>query len=321
MPFQKGRPLLLRKRDAAESMTETDNRLEECYVKDIIRGNPDPSSDASKRFAALRDALDEEREIWKAKVDFYEARAAKLDETADRNKALEAEIHMLKREQNRLEAKLTNVGEVTFDQAFEIEYEHMLLYPAEQRPRRSFEESFQYLLKFRKQFGNFEMTRDYITPDGYRLGRWVKNLRFAYKTLKETGTTNRTLEQAHIDRLLAIGFEFERLEKAKVPWETRLQQLKQYKDRLGTTKVPNAYKHDDNLGGWVDTVRHRYNGKRNYAPLAESQINDLNALGFVWQVRKRKKPPTTQEDADTSPPAKAAAAKTEGDELDETPAS
>ena len=73
-------------------------------------------------------------------------------------------------------------------------------------------------------------------PETYKedptLGRWVAQQCAAYR--------KQTLPQDRIDAMTDIGFDFTPGDK-KVPFETRLNQLKAYKDINGNVKVPRRY--------------------------------------------------------------------------------
>ena len=67
------------------------------------------------------------------------------------------------------------------------------------------------------------------------------------------------------------------------PWEVMLNQLKSYKEEHGHCKVPA---HRDKLGRWVTKQRtqHRLN------KLTAGQEEQLNLLGFEWQLQSQAKP-------------------------------
>ena len=73
-------------------------------------------------------------------------------------------------------------------------------------------------------------------PETYKddviLGRWVAQQRALFR--------KQTLPQDRIDALTNIGFDFTPGDK-KVPFETRLEQLKAYKEIHGDVKVPRRY--------------------------------------------------------------------------------
>lgn len=73
-------------------------------------------------------------------------------------------------------------------------------------------------------------------PETYKenplLGRWVSQQRAMFR--------KQTLTQDRIDSLTAIGFDFHPGDK-KIMFETRLEQLKEYKDKHGDVNVPRRF--------------------------------------------------------------------------------
>ena len=73
-------------------------------------------------------------------------------------------------------------------------------------------------------------------------------------------------------------------------WETRYQQLIEYKAEHGDCNVPMR-KDDPQLGEWVGQQRKQYKAKKEgkKAAITEERIQKLDGLGFTWQLRKRKR--------------------------------
>ena len=68
-------------------------------------------------------------------------------------------------------------------------------------------------------------------------------------------------------------------EKAQVPWETRFDELVQYKAKHGDCDVPTK---QGKLGTWVGTQRGAYRDDT----LAQDRIDRLNSIGFKWTRMK-----------------------------------
>eukprot|EP00536_Pseudo-nitzschia_multiseries_P017739 jgi/Psemu1/226318/e_gw1.1778.15.1 len=98
-----------------------------------------------------------------------------------------------------------------------------------------------------------------------QLGYWVHNQR-RYCKKKE-----------RIDLLNAIGYVWD----AEGAWMKMYQRLVEYKERYRTTRVPQTYKADPQLGRWVATQRQRCKKKE--------RVELLNTIGFVWNVNKNNK--------------------------------
>ena len=93
-----------------------------------------------------------------------------------------------------------------------------------------------------------------------------------------------SLTQERVDILTNIGFIW--IAVADIPWQTRLEQLKGYKEKYGNCLVPNKFKEENALGRWVDKQRHDYRklkeGKKSV--MVEERIRQLEELGFCWSV-------------------------------------
>ena len=107
------------------------------------------------------------------------------------------------------------------------------------------------------------------------LGRWVIQQRANQKAGK--------LSDDRVARLDSIGFDFssqDRRRRLPVPWETRFDELKEYKSQHGNCDVPQK---DDYLGRFVDKQRQMYREGK----LKQDRIDSLEAMGFEWGARTR----------------------------------
>ena len=115
-----------------------------------------------------------------------------------------------------------------------------------------------------------------------QLGKWVNKQRTVYKA--------GSLAKDRTDRLISIGFKWALKETSpKVPWETRFDELVQYKAKHGDCKVPRS---QGQLGEWVDTQRYRYTKSK----LAQDRIDRLNNIGFKWALSGKATPWETRFD-------------------------
>ena len=122
---------------------------------------------------------------------------------------------------------------------------------------------FQELLKYKAKHGDCDVS----TKKG-KLGQWVGHQRSTYKT--------DSLAQGRIDRLDSIGFKWS-LKEAALPWETRFNELVQYKAKHGDCNVPVK---QGQLGKWVSTQRTAYMA----GSLAQDRIDRLNNVGLKWAM-------------------------------------
>jgi hypothetical protein len=104
--------------------------------------------------------------------------------------------------------------------------------------------------------------------DGFTLGRWVSKQR----------TNKESIYSDQLDRLEALGFVWDAREAAR---EEAVEVLRQFHAREGHSKVPAAYEVDGfRLGTWVS------NRRKEQDSLSPERIKRLEALGFVWDIRK-----------------------------------
>lgn len=175
---------------------------------------------------------------------------------------------------------------------------------------------YQELKRFKEKFGHC------IVPTKYKpnpsLGCWVSTQRVHYKRLKVGRHT--ALTQSKIERLTEIGFiwdasEITKEEKnnirtvttkkkvvgkrkkgkgdedvtvpSKLPWVDMFRKLRAYKQEYGDTLVPSRFK-DKALANWVVAQRRSFKAKGS-TRLAQSRIDLLDDIDFVWDPSKSKK--------------------------------
>ena len=144
------------------------------------------------------------------------------------------------------------------------------------------------LKEYRKKHGNC------LVPTNYQhnksLGKWVKKQRYQYR-LKLEGKYS-TMTDERINELEAIDFvwnaRFDGL-TANELWDQRLEELKEYRKKHGNCNVPKGYSSNKQLGLWVYTQRkeYRFKQKRMKAKITDKRIKELEAIGFVWEVKKK----------------------------------
>jgi hypothetical protein len=88
-----------------------------------------------------------------------------------------------------------------------------------------------------------------------------------------------------------------RTSTTRVSWEERIRMLKEYKSQHGDLLIPIRYKANPSLGKFVHNTREQYKlfYKRtpaNYkkkCSLTQERIDELNALGFVWNTQRTER--------------------------------
>lgn len=125
------------------------------------------------------------------------------------------------------------------------------------------------------------------------LGRWVGALRKEKKAVDEnpayalvpddcTPATIVQLNKARIAQLDELGFDWNVSRPPTVTWRARYQQLVEYKERFGDTRVPYEWKDNPQLAEWIHTQRNNYRKK----VLAADRVDLLEKIGFEWSLRE-----------------------------------
>ncbi|EIC28452.1 DEAD/DEAH box helicase [Methylomicrobium album] len=140
------------------------------------------------------------------------------------------------------------------------------------------EEAFEQLQSYVSLHGNAKVTRNYVTPDGFKLASWVNNQR--------TKKSQNSLPQDRIERLEALpGWSWRPLTEQK---DEPFEQLQSYVSLHGNANVPRNYVTSNgfNLGGWVNNQR----VKKSQNSLPQDRIERLEALpGWSWRPLTEQK--------------------------------
>jgi superfamily II DNA or RNA helicase len=131
------------------------------------------------------------------------------------------------------------------------------------------------LVAYKAVEGHCNVPHRHQTKDGVHLGTWLNTQRATKKRGK--------LSDERSDRLEAEGF-FWSGEEAR--WETGYLQLVAYKAVEGHCNVPHRHQTKDgfSLGVWVSQQRQAQ--KQEQGKLSAERIQRLEAIGFVWDLRK-----------------------------------
>mmetsp|Transcript_25990 Transcript_25990/g.29715 ORF Transcript_25990/g.29715 Transcript_25990/m.29715 type:complete len:287 (-) Transcript_25990:276-1136(-) len=107
------------------------------------------------------------------------------------------------------------------------------------------------------------------------------NIKEPKRRKKDNGTKSRLSDERE-ELLNGINFVWSRQDHI---WNTRLDQLKQFKIEHGHTRVPTK---GGKLGNWVMLQRLQYSlqvkGEKN--TLTDQRIKALNEIGFVWHMQE-----------------------------------
>jgi hypothetical protein len=147
------------------------------------------------------------------------------------------------------------------------------------------------LQNFKIQHGHCRVPRHFIQNP--KLGRWVMNVRSHYQFLQK-GRKSSLITAKRLVQLQTIDFDFCPKNKSHTKyyidrWVLHLTELKQFKKENGHCRVPQRYKENKKLGGWVLYVRHQYRKFRNgqgSSTMTHDRINELKRLDFDFEPRK-----------------------------------
>ena len=148
------------------------------------------------------------------------------------------------------------------------------------RPEEAWERGFAQAERYAQAHGNLLVPAKYVTPDGFKLGNWISNLRRQRASAKR----ETSLTEARIQRLDAIGMQWNAHD---AQWEENYQAASQYYREHGDLLVPSTYKTEAGfaLGAWIRNLRQARSGVSAYRPLTEEQIRRLDRIGMVWSTK------------------------------------
>ena len=139
---------------------------------------------------------------------------------------------------------------------------HQLTGPREE----GWEQGFVHLAEFREKFGHCNVGA--MHKEHKKLLGFVKDQRYRFSI--------GTLEQYRIDKLLAIGFEFERNYR-EGKWQAWFDKLSAYKEDNGHMNV--LHKEDEGLAKWIATQRREFRKNK----LDKGRQQKLISIGFEWK--------------------------------------
>lgn len=138
----------------------------------------------------------------------------------------------------------------------------------------------EHAVQYWKKNGTLDIPVSYVCEDGFGLGRWLGTARATYRRKQNAGLDPLTMP--HIKTMDEMGFKWELADSI---FDDGLAHAKNYYRVHSTLDVPKSTKMEDGfqLGKWVSTMRQRYKQNGHNAPLSNEQIEQLEAIGMVWQ--------------------------------------
>eukprot|EP00542_Grammatophora_oceanica_P000828 CAMPEP_0194070140 /NCGR_PEP_ID=MMETSP0009_2-20130614/88023_1 /TAXON_ID=210454 /ORGANISM="Grammatophora oceanica, Strain CCMP 410" /LENGTH=354 /DNA_ID=CAMNT_0038723391 /DNA_START=218 /DNA_END=1282 /DNA_ORIENTATION=- len=165
----------------------------------------------------------------------------------------------------------------------QVEVLNSIQFPWNTRGEEHWQLHFELLVAFKEEHGHTLVSRsDQANP---KLSLWVVDQRRQMKLWKEGKNTTMTKERQRL--LDDVGFVWQVRNKSS--WEIRFKELLEYKEKHGTTVVPQHYKENKALGKWVAKQREQYRflkeGRHSF--LTPDRLELLNTCGFIWSLKGR----------------------------------
>ncbi len=125
-------------------------------------------------------------------------------------------------------------------------------------------------------YGNLEIKKRYVCPDGSPLGAWLNTQRMVY-----SGKATGVLTDIQIEKLSEIGMRWKNASELK--WQKNLEAAKRYFEEHGNLNVPVSDREyfGVKLGRWLNRLR------LEKKTLSEEQIKSLDEIGMVWNAKDK----------------------------------
>ena len=137
------------------------------------------------------------------------------------------------------------------------------------------EENYNRAKAYYKAFGNLDIPPNFLTDDGQKLGRWIREQR------KRRRLGRITQEQIELLDQIEMNWDGH---PTNLSWEQWYQFAKAYYEEHGDLEVPPNYKVNGYwLGKWISNQREIRSGKRESQSLTAEQISLLDAIKMRWR--------------------------------------
>jgi len=128
------------------------------------------------------------------------------------------------------------------------------------------------LSEYRAEFGDCRVVKQYVCPDGYKLGEMIVSIRYA----KNSSRGSRRVTPAMESALSSLGFVWN-----NGSWQTDfIRYLRLYRREYGHCDVPDSYTCPD--GYRLGSRASRMRSSRKIGPIPQGLIRQMDSLGFVW---------------------------------------
>ena len=141
--------------------------------------------------------------------------------------------------------------------------------------------------RFKEQWEEtYDIAREYYQEHGSLDG--LRNERIKGKNIYQWLVDQKknygrgVLSQERIEKLEQIGINWDIKEVRRLSWEKMYEKAKEYYNQTG--KLLSI--EDKQLRNWIQIQRLAYYGKGTYRPLTKQQIEKLEQIGMVWNVKE-----------------------------------
>ena len=141
-------------------------------------------------------------------------------------------------------------------------------------------EALKELQTYYQEHGNLDIKARYETADGFKLGRWICNLR----TKVKTKGLDQSLTKEQQEQLAALGMIWDRNTEK---WEEYFEVAEEYYRTHGNLNVRTKYVTDNGipLGRWLTDISNQLNSETRSAALSEEQLTRLKKIGFQTEKK------------------------------------
>ena len=145
------------------------------------------------------------------------------------------------------------------------------------------QQSFAAAKKYVEEHGNLQVSANYVTEEGIKLGRWLANQIKIYNGTK-AGAAD--LSPWQKQKLESIGIVWKN--KYEDGWDTRYALAKAYYEKNGDLEMPLNYTVDGiNLDKWIRNIRLKWNNPAaSNLVLTEERIQQMDAVGMRWSNKR-----------------------------------
>lgn len=129
-----------------------------------------------------------------------------------------------------------------------------------------------------QEHGNLDIPIQYETPEGLKLGQWIKRMRRDYK--------KGVLEKRMMERLEAVGMIWDVRNRQ---WEDFYQATRLYYQKHRNLRIVPSYVDPEGrcLGTWIQRLRKWYKQGK----LTTEQIRRLESIGMIWSTSGQNREP------------------------------